>query len=64
LKLDGYRPTPLSDSQPKPEKRISAKKLLMDSGNEYDISYGAGIADGEQQEDEAEAIPKTPIKIL
>jgi hypothetical protein len=47
LKLDGYKPTPLSDSQPKPKKRIRAQKLLMDSGNESDISYGAGIPDGD-----------------
>jgi hypothetical protein len=64
LKLGGYRPTPLTDSQPKPKKRMRAKKIILDSASESDLSFGVGSDDGMQQEHEAETIPKTPIKIL
>jgi hypothetical protein len=43
---------------------MRAKKLILDSASESDLPYGAGIDDGMQQEHEADAIPKMPIKIL
>jgi hypothetical protein len=70
LKLDGYRPKPILDSQPKTKKRCRAKLLVKDLEKDHvqgtndkgDSSAENGL--GKEQDFEAESIPETPLRVM
>jgi hypothetical protein len=70
LKLDGYRPKPILDSQPKTKKRCRAKQLVKElekdhvQGTDDNGDSSADIGLGKEQDFEAESVPETPLRVM
>jgi hypothetical protein len=68
LKLDGYRPKPVTEDHVRPKKRSRAKSLLQgdDIGNGPEPSDSEHFEPAENESNEFEKIeiPPTPIKVM